>query len=100
HQSAAVAGRWLPAAFGCLSLAGIAVAIAVPIAAKTYLPGDEWLGLIGLMPVVGGVACLGLAVVRNYRAAAGVFGAAAVCFVAMRLAGGAARADRPPSNHL
>src|SRR5207249_4293462 len=39
RQSAAVAGRWLPAAFGCLSLAGIAVAIAVPIAAKTYLPG-------------------------------------------------------------
>jgi 4-amino-4-deoxy-L-arabinose transferase-like glycosyltransferase len=100
RQSAAVAGRWLPAAFGCLALAGIGIAIAVPMAAKHYLPGEEWLGLLGLTPVAGGIACMGLAFVRNYRAAAGVFGAAAVAFATLLFAVGAERADRHQLNHL
>jgi hypothetical protein len=66
----------------------------VPLAAKRYLPGEEWLGLIGLTPLAGGVACLGLAAARNYRAAAGVFGAAAVTFVVLVFAIGGDRASR------
>src|SRR5882724_9872217 len=60
RQSAAVAGRWLPVAFGCLALAGVAIAVAVPMASKLYLPGEEWVGLLGLTPLAGGVACIGL----------------------------------------
>ena len=99
-RAAAVAGRWLPAAFGCLALAGIGIAIAVPLAAKQFLPGDEWLGLIGLTPLVGGLACIGLAFVRNYRTAAAVFGASAVAFATLLFAVGADRADRHQANHL
>ena len=100
RQSAAVAGRWLPAAFGCLALVGAAIAVAVPMAARHYLPGEEWLGLLGLTPVAGGIACLGLAFVRNYRAAAGVFGATAVAFVTLLFAVGAQRVDQHQLNHV
>lgn len=100
RSSAAVAGRWLPAAFACLALAGIAFAIGVPLAVQKHLPGEEWLGLIGLTPLAGGVACMGLAWVRNYRTAAGVFGATAVTLATLLFAVGADRADRHQANHL
>ncbi len=38
-------------------LAGVGIGIAVPIAAAIYLPGEEALGLIGLIPIVGGFWC-------------------------------------------
>jgi 4-amino-4-deoxy-L-arabinose transferase-like glycosyltransferase len=100
RQSAAVAGGWLTAAFACLALAGIGIAIGVPLAAKSYVPGEEWLGLIGLTPLAGGAACLGLALARNFRAAAGVFGAAAVTFAVLIFAFGAQRIDRHQTNHV
>ena len=36
---------------------GVGFLIAVPIAADQFLPGGEWLGMIGLIPLVGGIAC-------------------------------------------
>jgi len=99
RQSAAVAGRWLVAAFACLAVVGIAVAIAVPLAAKKLLPGEEWLGLIGMVPLAGGVACLGLAAVRSYRAAASSFALTAVTFVTLLFAIGSDRIDRHQTNH-
>jgi 4-amino-4-deoxy-L-arabinose transferase-like glycosyltransferase len=99
RQSTAVAGRWLLAAFGCLAIAGTALAVAVPLVAKQHLPGEEWLGLLGLTPVAGGIACLGLAGVRNFRACAGVFGATAVAFSTLLFAVGAERADQHQLNH-
>jgi 4-amino-4-deoxy-L-arabinose transferase-like glycosyltransferase len=99
RQSAAVAGRWLVAAFACFALVGVAVAVGVPLAAKSLVPGEEWLGLIGLIPLAGGVACIGLAVVRSYRAAAGSFAIASVAFVALLFAVGTERIDRYQTNH-
>jgi 4-amino-4-deoxy-L-arabinose transferase-like glycosyltransferase len=99
RQSAAVAGRWLVAAFACFALVGIAVAIAVPLAAKRLAPGDEWLGLIGLIPLAGGVACIGLAAARSFRAASGSFALTAVSFVALLFAIGTQRIDRHQTNH-
>ena len=32
--------------------------VCLPIALHLYLPGDEWLGLVGLIPLVGGIAAL------------------------------------------
>jgi 4-amino-4-deoxy-L-arabinose transferase-like glycosyltransferase len=98
RQAAAVAGGWLLAAFGCLALAGIGVLVEVPLAAqKHHLAGEEWLGLIGLVPLAGGVACLGLAAVRNLRAAAGVLGATAVTLAVLLFALAAQRIDRHQS---
>lgn len=101
RQAAAVAGGWLYAAFGCLSVTGIGVLVAVPLAAQRYqLAGEEWLGLIGLMPLVGGAACLGLAAVRNHHAAAAVFGASAVTLAVLIFALGAQRIDEHQTNQV
>jgi 4-amino-4-deoxy-L-arabinose transferase-like glycosyltransferase len=99
RQSVAVAGRWLTAAFACLALVGIGVAVAVPLAAKRLLPGEEWLGLLGMVPLAGGVACIGLAAVRSYRAAAGSFALTAVTFVTLLFSVGTDRIDRHQTNH-
>jgi 4-amino-4-deoxy-L-arabinose transferase-like glycosyltransferase len=98
RQSAAVAGGWLMAAIACLAVVGVGVAVAVPLAAKRLVPGEEWLGLIGLIPLAGGVACMGLAAVRSYRAAAGSFAITSVAFVALLFAIGTQRIDRHQTN--
>jgi 4-amino-4-deoxy-L-arabinose transferase-like glycosyltransferase len=100
RQAAAVSGRWLVAAFGCLSVVGIAVAVAIPIVAKNVTPGEEWLGLIGLVPLMGGVLCMGMVSVRNYFAAAGAFSLTAIALATLVFSLGADRVDRHQTNHL
>jgi 4-amino-4-deoxy-L-arabinose transferase-like glycosyltransferase len=97
---AAVAGRWLWAAFGCLALVGVGIAIAVPLVARQMLPGEAWLGLIGLTPLAGGVACLGLAAVRSFQAAAATFALSAVAFATLLFSVGTERIDRHQTNQL
>jgi 4-amino-4-deoxy-L-arabinose transferase-like glycosyltransferase len=94
RERAVVAGRWLWLVFGCLAAAGAGVAIAIPLVAPRFLPGGEWLGLIGLAPLAGGVVCLGLCSVKNHHAAAGVFAATATAFATLLFALGAQEVDR------
>jgi 4-amino-4-deoxy-L-arabinose transferase-like glycosyltransferase len=100
RDAAAIARWWLPLAFGCLALVGVGFAVAIPIVARMYLPGEEWLGLLGLTPLAGGVACIGLAAIRNYRTAAITFAATAVAFSTMLFAIGAQRADHHQTSHV
>ncbi len=100
RDAATIARWWLPLAFGTLALVGVGFAVAIPMLAKQYLPGEEWLGLLGLTPLAGGVACLGLAAIRNYRAAAWTFAGSAVAFSTMLLAIGAQRADVHQTSHV
>lgn len=44
--------RW---SFGALAVVGVGICIGLPVAAHIFAPGDEWLGLIGLIPLVAGV---------------------------------------------
>ena len=85
---------WVRLAFVCLAIVGGAVTVAVPLAASRYLPGDEWLGVLGLIPVVTAVAAL---VLLNrgmpHRAAIG-FAVGAVLFISSLFAVGASRVDR------
>lgn len=83
RHATVVAGRWLLVAFGGLAALGAAFMLAVPLVSPPSLPGGEWLGLIGLMPLAGGIVCLGLAALRNYRASAAVFGASAVALAVL-----------------
>jgi hypothetical protein len=91
---------WLTVSFGILAAVGAAFVFAIPIIAKKYLPGDESLGLLGLTPLAAGAACLGLAWVRNYKAAAATFAASAVAFATLLFAVGAQRADSHQTNHV
>ncbi|MGB9688024.1 ArnT family glycosyltransferase [Thermogutta sp.] len=49
-----------------LTGSGLVVAVAIPIAAHIFLPGEEILGILGLVWLAGGVACL-LALRRGQR---------------------------------
>ena len=40
-------------ALGSLALVGVSLAIGLPIAALTILPGEAWLGVVGCVPIVG-----------------------------------------------
>jgi len=99
RQRAAVAGGWLTVAFACLGLVGVGIAVGVPLGAKKFLPGEEWLGLIGLVPIVGCVVCLGFLAVRSFFAAAGTLGLTAITFAALLFAVGVQRVDRHQTNH-
>jgi 4-amino-4-deoxy-L-arabinose transferase-like glycosyltransferase len=72
--SAAFVDRWLTnpgcvphwlmnSAWASLIAVGIGLAIGLPLAAARYLPGDEMIGVVGLIPFVGGLA----AVVFHHR---------------------------------
>jgi 4-amino-4-deoxy-L-arabinose transferase-like glycosyltransferase len=100
RDRAAVSRWWLPAAFAVLAVAGAAFAVAVPQIAERYLPGEEWLGLLGLTLVAGGVTCIGLALVHNYKAAAATFAGLAVLFATLLFAVGAQRADQHQTSHV
>jgi 4-amino-4-deoxy-L-arabinose transferase-like glycosyltransferase len=100
RDAAAIARWWLPASFGVLALFGAIFAAAIPQVAERYLPGEEWLGMLGLTPLAGGVACIGLAMIRNYRAAAFTFAGSAVVFSTMLFAIGAQRADEHQTSHV
>lgn len=100
RDAAAIARWWLPLAFGTLALTGVGFAVAIPLVARQYLPGEEWLGLLGLTPLAGGAICLGLAAIRNYRSAAIAFAGSAVAFSTMLFAIGAQRADVHQTSHV
>jgi len=83
--------HWSPYVVAWILIAcGLVVSGAIPVAAHIFLPGEEILGILGLIWVAGGVACL-LALRRRHRMGfavalataawvfvVGVFGVAAV----------------------
>jgi 4-amino-4-deoxy-L-arabinose transferase-like glycosyltransferase len=87
---ATIARFWPAASFACLVLVGAAAPIGLWIAANRYLPGDEWLATVGLIPGAGGAMALwvwfrgqpaaaaGTVVATGGALALGVFGLGAV----------------------
>ena len=49
---------WTRYAVVWLLVIGVAMAVALPLVASTFVPGEEWLGLLGLIPLVAGIWCL------------------------------------------
>jgi 4-amino-4-deoxy-L-arabinose transferase-like glycosyltransferase len=98
RHAAAVTGGWLFAAFASLAIVGAAIAAGLPIVARKFLPGDEWLGLIGLIPLAGGIACLALYASRKQLVAAGTFGLTAGSFVLLLFTFALPRVDRQQTN--
>ena len=88
-----VASMWPRAAFACLGIVGLIVVVAIPVAATRYLPGEQWLGGLGLVPLLS--AGVGLVLIRRdaRTQAAVVFAAGAVAFATGTFAIGAARVD-------
>ncbi|MCS7238387.1 MAG: glycosyltransferase family 39 protein [Thermoguttaceae bacterium] len=57
--------HWAWAALGVLGTIGLAIAIALPLAARRFLPGQEWAGVIGVVLITG--ALLGLYYLRRQQ---------------------------------
>jgi len=88
-QTVPTTDRWMRLAWLSLAGGGIAIAVGLPLASTRLKPGAEWLGLIGLVPLAGGVACWHLQS-RSLRMAAGATWAAVGCVTVGLLAGVAA----------
>lgn len=49
---------WQRAALGSLGLVGCVLLVGLPIVAHRLLPGEEWLGVVGLVPLIAAIVCL------------------------------------------
>ncbi len=85
---------WMRVAFGITILLGLGMAVGFPIAARIYVPGEELLGLIGLILIVGGGVCIYHAERRRPVAVMAVYAATSVIFVTAVFGFGTLRVDR------
>jgi 4-amino-4-deoxy-L-arabinose transferase-like glycosyltransferase len=77
----------------CIGVGAVTL-IAVPIAAHIFLPGEEWLGLIALIPLVGGGLARVLQAKDRLRPAVAVYATCAAVFVVAMMAFAPVRVDR------
>jgi len=93
-QPVAADRRRLRTALGVVILVGVGVMVAIPIVASIYVPGEELLGLVGLILVAGGALGLVLAERGHRRPAAAAFAVTCVVFVTSIFGFAALRVDR------
>ncbi len=55
-NTARIGNFWPQVSYAVLGSVGLAVAIAIPVVATQFLPGIQWLGIIGVVLVMGAVA--------------------------------------------
>ncbi len=67
RNESSVACGWMRLAYACGATVGIALMIALPLLADRYLSGNAWLGLVGLLPALMGVAGWWLVANERYR---------------------------------
>ena len=85
---------WMRVAFGITIVVGLGIAVGFPIAARIYAPGEELLGLLGLILVVGGGASMYLAEHRRPAAVMTVYATMSVILVTAVFGVGTLRIDR------
>jgi len=97
---ARVAELWPRLSMISLAVIGLGMTIALPLVAAHYLPGEELLGLIGLVPLAAGG--LGLLLLRfgRRKQTAGLFAAAAVALATLLCAYAAQRVDSHQRNDV
>ncbi len=94
RQTTAVAAIWPKVAFGILAAVGVAMLIGLPIAASRLLPGDEWLAVIGAIPLLTAVGAAWLSRLERRWAAAGALGLGALLLCVSLFGVAAQRVDR------
>lgn len=85
---------WLPASFATLGAAGVGFMIGIPLATKEFLPGEAWLGLLGIIPMTAAASAAVAWQFRKTNWPAPLVASAGGLFVVGILALGAIRADQ------
>jgi 4-amino-4-deoxy-L-arabinose transferase-like glycosyltransferase len=85
---------WPRLSFSALAIIGIGIAIGLPVAAHVFTPGDEWLGVLGLLPMIAAATCYFLHTRKLPHLAAGTMAAFAAIFMTTAMGFVAAQASR------
>jgi 4-amino-4-deoxy-L-arabinose transferase-like glycosyltransferase len=85
-----VTDRWMRLAWSFLIASGIGLGIGLPLAIHHLAPGGEWLGLVGLVPLAGGLFAWAGQALASRRAAAIAWATSACGTVALLMALGPA----------
>ncbi len=85
-----VTDGWMRWAWSFLAISGIAIGVGLPLVTRRIAPGAEWLGLVGLAPVVGAVVAWACQSLSSRRAAVTAWAVTACCTVGILLAVGPA----------
>lgn len=91
---------WTRGAFATMTLVGVGLAIALPLVAREYLPGLEWLGALGIVIMIGGILGFWMAWKDQWSQARLAFGTAAVLFTATLFGLGTVWADRHQESNI
>lgn len=97
---AVASSLWPRLSLASLGLVGLVLMVGLPLASRRYLPGEEWLGAIGLIPLAG--AILGFVFVgkSRIRTAAISFASTAVIFTTLLFGVASVRVGRHQQNHI
>jgi len=79
---------WMRWAWGFLVASGVGLGIGLPLAVNHLAPGAEWIGLVGIVPLAGGILAWSCQSLASRRAAAACWAATAAASVAILVAGG------------
>ena len=86
--------RWMRLAWVLLGTAGIALAVGLPMVARRFAPGAEWLGLIGIVPLAGAALAWACQSLHSRLAASAALAATACATVGLLMAAGPAALGR------
>jgi 4-amino-4-deoxy-L-arabinose transferase-like glycosyltransferase len=86
--------RWMRLAWALLAVSGAALAVGLPLVAARFAPGAEWLGCIGLLPLVGAVVAWTCQSLHSRLAASAALAATACATVAALMSVGPAAIGR------
>jgi hypothetical protein len=89
---------WMRGAAATLIVVGIGIAVAMPFVSALLLPGEAVLGVVGLILVIGGAACLVFHERGRPSRAVATFAATALVFVTFIFAFAVLRVDRHQSS--
>ena len=86
--------RWFPWVGVSLAVSGALLLLGISIATTRYLPGEKLLGLIGFIPMLGGILCIVFARRGRWLRFTTTLGITALVFVMTLSVWGAIRTDR------
>jgi 4-amino-4-deoxy-L-arabinose transferase-like glycosyltransferase len=100
-RSSTLSAAWWPyAAMGMAAAFGAALLVALPLLASTSLPGEEWLGVLGVLPLLSAIVCIWLYRQGRTAVATSVFAVFSVLFATVVLGGVAMKVDRHQQVHV